>query len=174
MVFLKCKKGKFSTNKLINKSSTFKKIRHQKNQCNSNLASGIREHDYCVSSVSDNLNFIKPVSSITGGRSDKEVELIYDRTDILPDNLVPLNFCRFIIEIDLIIQGLESCSNCLKPLHLKDSLGVLPRGLGGWLYIECKQCIRVKKIPLSKRHFTTPSKRGPGVFDVNTKIATGT
>ncbi|CAG2214275.1 unnamed protein product [Mytilus edulis] len=143
-----------------------------KNQCNSNLASGIREeHDYCVT-VSDNLNFIKPVSSIAGGRSDKEVELIYDRTDILPDNLVPLNFCRFIIEIDLIIQGLESCSNCLKPLHLKDSLGVLPRGLGGWLYIECKQCIRVKKIPLSKRHFTTPSKRGPGVFDVNTKIAT--
>ncbi|CAC5389731.1 unnamed protein product [Mytilus coruscus] len=161
MVFLKFKKGKFSTNKSISKSESFKKIRHQKNQSNPNLASGIREeHDYCVT-VSDNLNVIKPVSNIAGGRSDEEVELIYDRTEILPDNLVPLNFC------------LESCSNCMKPLHLKDSLGVLPRGLGGWLYIECKQCIRVKKIPLSKRHFTTPSQRSPGVFDVNTKIATG-
>ncbi|CAG2194509.1 unnamed protein product [Mytilus edulis] len=48
------------------------------------------EHDYCHT-VSDNL--INPVSNIAGDRGDEDVKLVYDRTDILPDNLANTSKC---------------------------------------------------------------------------------
>ncbi|CAG2238603.1 unnamed protein product [Mytilus edulis] len=91
----------------------------------------------------------------------------------LPTDLLPLNHCRYVVELDYIVQQLKQCSKCDEPLHLQNSLGVKPYGVAGILYVQCTECGDVARIRLGKTHHANKNKRGVGRFDVNTKLAAG-
>ena len=73
---------------------------------------------------------------------------------------------------------------CRLSLNICSAKGVLPKGLGGWIYILCDNvaCTALNKIFLGKQHKKSVSKEdnpfglsphGCGIFDVNTKVASG-
>ncbi|CAG2242653.1 unnamed protein product [Mytilus edulis] len=104
-------------------------------------------------------------------------EFISDSDDlfdeVLPVDLLPLDHCRYVCELDLIAQQLKHCTTCSINLHLYNSLGVRPYGVTGIVYVKCHICESVNRIRLGKTHHSTEHKRGLGTFDVNTKLATG-
>lgn len=94
--------------------------------------------------------------------------------------LTPLGCYRTIVELDVLAAQLEQCCFCSFPLHLKNSVGVVHKGLGGWVHVKCdySNCQQINKIVLSKMHHTSHTdlgvrRHGHGAFDVNTKAATG-
>ncbi|XP_063448068.1 uncharacterized protein LOC134727616 [Mytilus trossulus] len=92
----------------------------------------------------------------------------------LPNDLVSLSHCRFIIELDYLVEQLEHCVTCLEKIHLSNALGVRPMGVSGMMYIQCTQCGTINKLKLGKTHRPPDSKRtGVGIFNVNTKLAAG-
>ncbi|CAC5381072.1 unnamed protein product [Mytilus coruscus] len=52
----------------------------------------------------------------------------------LPTDLLPLNHCRYVVELDYIVQQLKQCSKCEVPLQLHNSLGVKPYGVAGMIH----------------------------------------
>ncbi|VDI35832.1 Hypothetical predicted protein [Mytilus galloprovincialis] len=103
---------------------------------------------------------------------DNDINVDFDFLP-LPSDLLPLNHCRYVVELDYIVQQLKQCSKCEEPLHLQNSLGVKPYGVAGILYVQCSECGDVAKIRLGKTHYANKNKRGVGRFDVNTKLAAG-
>lgn len=94
--------------------------------------------------------------------------------DFLPQDLVSLGHCRFIIELDILAKQLEKCTKCSVPLHLSNALGVRPMGVSGVLYLKCKECCSINRLKLGKTHHLADNKgTGVGIFDVNTKLAAG-
>ncbi|VDI53269.1 Hypothetical predicted protein [Mytilus galloprovincialis] len=63
------------------------------------------------------------------------------------------------------------CSRCDITLKLKDGIGILPAGLCGHLIVRCYNCNDFVRVAIGKTH---NSSHGPRIFDVNTKLATGT
>ena len=103
----------------------------------------------------------------------------------LPKGVVPIDKHRFVVELGHIIIQLKSgCIQCNLPLNICNSQGVLPRGLGGWIYNMCDNpaYMKMNKISLEKQHRKTiPEQNNPfnvlphgsAIFDVNTKAASG-
>ncbi|CAC5422265.1 unnamed protein product [Mytilus coruscus] len=91
----------------------------------------------------------------------------------LPTDLLPLNHCKYVVELDYIVQQLKQCSKCEVPLQLHNSLGVKPYGVAGILYIQCTKCGDISRIILGKTHHANSSRKGVGTCDVKTKLAAG-
>ncbi len=54
----------------------------------------------------------------------------------LPKRAVPLDTMKHITDLQHLVNGLRNgCKKCLQPLNMVHSCGVLPRGLGGILYV---------------------------------------
>ena len=64
---------------------------------------------------------------------------------------------RRIIELEILINGLQACTKCrFGPLLLseKSVKGEMKLGLGGYFYIQCQNCLLINRIPYSKTHRT--------------------
>ncbi|CAC5358784.1 unnamed protein product [Mytilus coruscus] len=113
-------------------------------------------------------NPVTPTENITAST------LTDDDLTYIPPDLVPLSHCRLVTELDTLANQLKSCRECTIPLHLHDAKGVRCYSLTGIVYIICKNssCQTLNRIKLGKVHFGR-EKKGVGMFDVNTKAATG-
>ena len=81
---------------------------------------------------------------------------------------------RRIIELEILINGLQACTQCrFGPLLLseKSVKGEMKLGLGGYFYIQCQNCLLINRIPYSKTHRT--EKKGMPSFVINTKVGSG-
>ncbi|CAG2243556.1 unnamed protein product [Mytilus edulis] len=76
---------------------------------------------------------------------DYNVDFDLDFTNI-PSDLVDLSYCSFVAELDVLAKQLQQCTKCCTPLHLHNSLGVIPRGLSGILFVQCTECGNVDRI----------------------------
>jgi len=76
---------------------------------------------------------------------------------------------RRIVEIDHLAKQLY-CNDCGKHLNLNNIVNEKRYGFGSVLMIEC-ECGSCNEVSTGKTHRT--GKRGPAVFDVNTKAALG-
>ena len=75
-------------------------ISHQTDADQSLVQSEVFDHNYACLSDTNIPNDIP--NEIQNTLHDS-----WDVTDELPDQLVPLNYCRFAVEFDLLIQGLK-------------------------------------------------------------------
>ncbi|CAC5392244.1 unnamed protein product [Mytilus coruscus] len=133
----------------------------------------LEDHPYFISSslpTSSTLTKYPPETNKSYHEHDRD-DLFHE---YIPSDLVPLDHCRFLCELEYLASQLKSCTGCDKPLHLHNASGVRCYGVSGILYIICHRpiCGRLNKIKLGKTHYPGENKRGIGVFDVNTKIAT--
>ncbi|CAC5357764.1 unnamed protein product [Mytilus coruscus] len=138
------------------------------------LRHSLEDHPYFISSslpTSSTLTKYPPETNKSYHEHDRD-DLFHE---YIPSDLVPLDHCRFLCELEYLASQLRSCTGCDKPLHLHNASGVRCYGVSGILYIICHRpiCGRLNKIKLGKPHYPGENKRGIGVFDVNTKIATG-
>lgn len=78
---------------------------------------------------------------------------------------------RRIVEFEVLSKGLM-CENCKTPIHLSDIISETLSGLASILTVKCFKCGTLTKVPTGKRH-RLPNERGPGRFDMNTKLAAG-
>lgn len=81
---------------------------------------------------------------------------------------------RRVIEFDALVSGLKSCSKChFGPLFLTDRTikGEMKLGLGGFIYVQCGNCLFINRIPYGTTHKMKQSKGMPN-FCINTKIGT--
>ena len=143
----------------------------------------IQDHTYGLQeptqpTARDTLSYVQ--TEIEVDTQDLEDECI-DPTDAIyfdyvPLDLVPMDHCRFIVDLGFLAQQMISCQHCPSALHLCNGIGVRPYGFSGILYVQCSDCGRVSLIKLGKTHHSgnSKTKRGLGAFDVNTKAATGT
>ena len=98
---------------------------------------------------------------------------------------LPIDTCQLIVELGHIVKQLKTeCAKYSLPLNICHAQGILPRCLGGWIYIMCDNpaSTTVNKISLGKQHKKPVSQvnnpfdlspRGNAIFDVNTKAASG-
>ena len=131
MPYSERKTGKFCHKSVIDK---YKPVQ----QANSN---------HCVNSQNeDNLNSFNHGHSYITSLSytdeicDQEIKTYEEEigTQDLPKGVVSLDKYRLVVELQIILNQLKSgCKDCRLPLNLCHAQGVLPRGLGGWLYIFC-------------------------------------
>ena len=105
----------------------------------------------------------------------------------VPKTVIPVDTYHLVVELGHIVNQLKTgCTKCRLPLNICNAQGVLPRGLGGWIYITYNPynpvCTRMNKISLGKQHKkATPKANNPfdltpkgcSIFDVNTKAASG-
>ena len=94
----------------------------------------------------------------------------------IPKGAVPLNAMKHILDLQLLVDNLKKgCRKCSHTLDMTQAQGVLPRGLGGFLYIRCATCRELNTLQLSRTHKNESSKaqHHPGIFDLNTKAASG-
>ncbi|CAC5401770.1 unnamed protein product [Mytilus coruscus] len=165
------KRGKFSKSPNISKFKRFKELVFIKNWNKKKEITPLpsfpfeSDHSYCTSDNTNpeiheeiEFNFKSNSDDLFGGA--------------LPANLLPLDHCRYVCELDLIAQLLKHCTKCSMNLHLHNSLGVRPYGVTGIVYVKCHMCESVNRIRLGKTHYSTKHKTGVGTFDVNTKLAT--
>ena len=84
-------------------------------------------------------------------------------TSALPKNAIPIDSYRLVIELGHIITELKrGCTQCKIPLNICNAQGVLPKGLGGCIYIKCDDpsCSAMNKISLGKQHKNLYQTRG--------------
>ncbi|CAC5360224.1 unnamed protein product [Mytilus coruscus] len=84
--------------------------------------------------------------------------------------LKPIGYTRHVIDIKTFFDNTR-CTKCDITLKLKDGIGILPAGLCGHLIVRCFNCHDFVRLAMGKTH---NSSHGPRMFDVNTKLATGT
>ncbi|CAC5422540.1 unnamed protein product [Mytilus coruscus] len=122
-------------------------------------------------SLEADYSYANPVTLTENNTASK---LTDDNLIYLPPDLVPLCHCRLVTELDTLANQLKSCRECSIPLHLHDAKGVRCYGLTGIVYIICQNssCHTLNRVKLGKVHFER-EKKGVGIFDVNTKAATG-
>ncbi len=82
---------------------------------------------------------------------------------------------KIICDVALLGDKLDRCNLCDMPLRLSQCARVKYQGLGSYLYINCDNvdCKAVNRVPTSKQHRPPGKTRGPMVWDLNTKAATG-
>ncbi|CAG2192475.1 unnamed protein product [Mytilus edulis] len=136
-------KGRFSGTKSVKKITKLIVNRVQQKHKNNNRVS---DHSYATF-----CNPVTPTEDITAST------LTDDDLTYIPPDLVPLSHCRLVTELDTLANQLKSCRECTIPLHLHDAKGPVPT---------------LNRIKLGKVHFGR-EKKGVGIFDVNTKAATG-
>ncbi|CAG2187194.1 unnamed protein product [Mytilus edulis] len=78
---------------------------------------------------------------------------------------------RRLVDLSLLAEALKACVGCGSNLKLHNTINEQRFGFASILNISCEQCGYLTAIPTSKRHFT--GQRGPGAFDINTKMALG-
>ena len=84
-------------------------------------------------------------------------------------------FGRRVIELDVLVRNLKSCHKCkMGPLYLTESSikGEMKLGLGGYLYVQCSNCLFINRMEYGKTH-KLQKKRGMPNFCINTKLGTG-
>ncbi|KAL5015262.1 hypothetical protein ScPMuIL_009532 [Solemya velum] len=88
--------------------------------------------------------------------------------------LVPFEKGCYLTDLGLLSERLKHCQSCSRPLKLSNSLGVLPKKLGGWIIVLCdnKICRNPENnIPLSRTHKRKATTREHQDFDVNRKLS---
>ena len=80
---------------------------------------------------------------------------------------------RRVVEMGMLAEGLESCCFCQRPIQLKIVVDEKRYGLASLLYIQCS-CGQLNTVRTGKSHRGTDARRGVPIYDVNTKLATGT
>ena len=89
------------------------------------------------------------------------------------DKLKPLDFCRYVVDLQIFFNNMK-CSVCVNSsLSFKDAVGVLPCGVSGYLIVRCRICSLLVRVALGKVHRREGAKRGRKAFDVNTKLSIG-
>ncbi|KAK3085406.1 hypothetical protein FSP39_002859 [Pinctada imbricata] len=82
---------------------------------------------------------------------------------------------RRTVEWAVFVERLKQCKRCkCGPLYLTHTTikGEMKLGLGGFLYVQCQQCLMLNRIPCGKVH-REEGKRGMPSFCVNTKLGSG-
>ena len=80
---------------------------------------------------------------------------------------------RRVVEMGMLAEGLESCCFCQRPIQLKNVVDEKRYGLASLLYIQCS-CGQISTVRTGKSHRGTDVRRGVPIYNVNTKLATGT
>ena len=138
-------------------------------------------HNKIVDAVNHDHNY---VNSEMLNKHDMSLDIHEEEVNLsspLPKSAIPIDSYRLVIELGHIIKQLKAgCTMCQIPLNICSAKGVLPRGLGGWIYITCDNpaCFIMNKISMGKQHKKTVSNkdcstRGYAIFYVNTKVASG-
>ena len=157
------KKGRFISKKQASKieivTKTLETVRNSQN----------------VSNLSENSDTVVVPSFEKEGNSDRSSTRTTDDTDkICDENLesgqITWKTGRRIVELDHLAKQLEHCSDCEALLNLSNTVSEVRMGFGSTLYIQC-ECGVLNSVTTNKSHRT--GKRGPPVFDVNTKAAVG-
>ncbi|CAC5369819.1 unnamed protein product [Mytilus coruscus] len=84
--------------------------------------------------------------------------------------LKPIGYTRHVIDIGTFFENMK-CTKCDITLKFKDGIGISPAGLCGHLIVRCFNCNDCVRVAMGKIH---KSHHGPKIFDVNTKLTTGT
>ena len=140
------KKGKFCCKSTAEKYKHVKEANKRRNVNIENERNITHDHSYDT-----------VLSSNTENICDQRVNLYEEEIGVqkLPASVVSVDTYRLVVELQIIINQLKSgCKNCRLPLNLCSVQGVLPRGLGGWLYISCDNpaCELINKIAVGKQH----------------------
>ncbi|XP_071141460.1 uncharacterized protein [Mytilus edulis] len=108
--------------------------------------------------------FIIVVANISNATREEEVSYEGNHTRSSED----WREGRRIAELDVLATGLRACLKCGLPLQLGHTIDIQTYGLGGLLKVQCfnTSCMHVNSVPTGKRH--------DRVWDVNSKLATGT
>lgn len=87
---------------------------------------------------------------------------------------------RKLIELDVLLENLRFCQKCFLgpvPLTIYSIKGELPKGLGGYFYVQCgnHDCGYINTVAYGKtyREPGTENRQGMGSFAVNTKLGIG-
>lgn len=85
---------------------------------------------------------------------------------------------RRIVEFGVPLSSLQNCIICKLgpiPLTCLSIVGVLGKGLGGYLYVKCLNagCGHVNLVPYGKIHRIKSKKPGMPCFIINTKLGKG-
>ena len=139
-------------------------------------------HNKIIDAVNHDHNYVKNSEMLN--KHDMSLDIHEEEVNLsppLPKSAIPIDSYRLVIELGHIIKQLKAgCTMCQIPLNICSAKGVLPRGLGGWIYITCDNpaCFIMNKISMGKQHKKTVSNkdcstRGYAIFDVNTKAASG-
>lgn len=80
---------------------------------------------------------------------------------------------RRVVELQVLAEGLKSCSDCNQPLHLRNISSEKRYGLASVLTITCSNCAQLNSVYTGKSHRSAGATRGVPIYDVNTKLATG-
>ena len=132
-----------------------------------------KDHSYCLPPGVEEVDHYETV--LDNGFSTTDENYAISRMKI-PKQAVPLNTMQHITDFEHLIESLKKgCKNCGLKLDMTQALGVLPKGLGGYLYIRCGLCDEISAVKLSKTHKSKSSKsvKHDGIFDLNTKAAVG-
>jgi hypothetical protein len=77
---------------------------------------------------------------------------------------------RRIVELKLLAEQLNACDGCDSPLNLMNIEQERLHGFGSYLSIRCAPCNLLNTVVTNKTH---PGRKGPAIFDINTKTAIG-
>lgn len=76
------------------------------------------------------------------------------------------------MEMGTLAEGFKLCYFCQQPIQLKN-VDEKRYGLASLLYIQCS-CGQTNTVRTGKSHQCTNARRRVPIYDVNTKLATGT
>ena len=79
---------------------------------------------------------------------------------------------RRVVELGVLAEGLQACSDCKQPLQLTGVVNEKRYGLGSILNVLCC-CGQINTITTGKTHRSAGSRRGVPIYDINTKLAIG-
>jgi hypothetical protein len=101
------------------------------------------------------------------------VQIDADQTDAIPGTDYK-DICwqdgRRIVELKTLAEQLNACDGCDSPLNLMNIEQERVHGFGSYLSIRCTTCNLLNTIVTNKTH---PGRKGPAIFDINTKAAIG-
>ena len=77
---------------------------------------------------------------------------------------------RRIVELKTLAEQLNACDGCDSPLNLMNIEQECLHGFGSYLSIRCTTCNLLNTVVTNKTH---PGRKGPTIFNINTKAAIG-
>jgi hypothetical protein len=167
-------KGQFSKkaaeNRRVKRLDNVSKARANKN---STLQCPVL-HDYNLSSENALCETVVDNVSVSdhsySNSSSSSVEFLSET--FFSGKLKPIDSTRFVIDLQTFFENMK-CKACGVYLSTRDYVGVLPSGITGHLVIRCHGCYKFVRVAMGKVHRPESQHRGPPVFDVNSKLATG-
>ena len=120
-------------------------------------------HNKIIDAVNHDHNHVKNSEMLN--KHDMSLDIHEEEVNLssqLPKSAIPIDSCRLVIELGDIIKQLKAgCTMCQIPLNICSAKHVLPRGLGGWIYITCDNpaCSGMNKISMGKQHKKTVSNK---------------